>query len=325
MKAVFEALIERCLMEDTVFAVITAHEGSAPRKSGAVMLANAGGRIVGTVGGGAVEYAAEREAAAMALNGGDAVIRKYALHPDEKDSIGMVCGGAVSILFARFPQGEKTEALARGILAALNAHEKASLLFFRSGLPFLCLPAQTTDAVPLFSLNLRFPEPAVIFGAGHVGKSLCPLLASAGFAVTVADDRPELLTKERFPDAETLMTVSYENAVRSLGLSGEEYVIVMTNGHEHDYELEAQLLQKEFAYIGVIGSRKKTAVIREKLLSSGISPEAADRVHAPVGLNIGAVTPEEIAISIAAEMILCRHENRLAAGETESRACPMHE
>lgn len=165
-------------------------------------------------------------------------------------------------------------------------------------------------------------------GGGAVEKrseelALTPLLQSVGFRVTVMDCRAEFANAERFPMAEQVICGDYLKIGSYLELNDEDYVAVMTNGHSHDSEVQKQVLRSPPAYIGVIGSRSKTAAVNEKLRAAGITEEAIRRVHAPVGVSIKAVTPEEIAVSIAGEMIYERALRREAAG-AESRGCPMH-
>jgi xanthine dehydrogenase accessory factor len=138
------------------------------------------------------------------------------------------------------------------------------------------------------------------------------------------DNRPEYADPQRFPQAEAVVCGDYTRLKQYFTLTPEDYAIVMTNGHSFDYEAEKQILLGDFAYLGVIGSRKKTAAVNAKLLADGLSQSLLDQVHTPIGLPILAVTPEEIAVSIAAEMILVRARRREQAGSAPSHACPMH-
>ena len=151
-----------------------------------------------------------------------------------------------------------------------------------------------------------------------------PILKSVGFRPVVFDCRPELAQACRFPDAERVVCGDYAAIADSLALAPEDYLVVMTHGHLHDFEVQLQVLQKQFAYVGVIGSRAKTAAAHARLLAEGISQQALDRVHTPIGTKIRAVTPEEIAVSIAGEMICVRAEARDGA-QDRHHPCPMHE
>lgn len=323
MMSIFETLLQRCReKKDSLLAIIIANEGSSPQKSGAMMLSGPEGRLTGTIGGGRVEYEAEQESIRL-LQKHSSCIKTYALHENAADSIGMVCGGAVTVLFQFLPGNAETEQLVLAILSALSENREELLLFYPSGsLPRL---GNIPDKDACFSLPLAAGNEVVLFGGGHVSKALCPLLAGAGFSVTVMDPRPGLANTERFPDADRLITAPYESVSSLFSFTGREYVVILTNGHEYDFLLEEKLLNIPFSYLGVIGSRKKTAAARELLLKKGFSENAVNSIHAPVGLDIGAVTPEEIAISIAAEMILVRSTLRAASGTAPASGCPMHE
>lgn len=143
-----------------------------------------------------------------------------------------------------------------------------------------------------------------------------PLLQSVGFRVTVMDCRPEFAHADRFPVAEQVICGDY------LELNAEDYV-VMTNGHNCDFAVQEQVLRGTLAYIGVIGSRSKTVAVNRKLRESAVPEDAIQSARTPIGTNIKAVTPEEIGVSIAGEMIYERALRRKISG-AESRACPMH-
>jgi xanthine dehydrogenase accessory factor len=148
---------------------------------------------------------------------------------------------------------------------------------------------------------LQPPETVLIVGAGHVAQPLAQAAALAGFRVLVVDDRPEFLATERFPTAETRL-ISFPELCSTVPVDGHTFVVVITRSHEHDEEVLEQLLDKPVAYLGVIGSRAKVRHMFKRLREAGFADQL-DRVRAPIGLDIGAETPEEIAISIVAELI----------------------
>ena len=137
------------------------------------------------------------------------------------------------------------------------------------------------------------------------------------------DCREEFADAERFPDADAVICGDYLKISDALTLDKEDYVVVMTNGHSHDFEVQEQVLRRPLAYIGVIGSRSKTAAVNAKLRAAGVPEEAIQSVHTPIGTAIKAVTPEEIAVSIAGEMIYVRALRR-EAGREVHHGCPMH-
>ncbi|MFR0768790.1 MAG: XdhC family protein [Dysosmobacter sp.] len=159
----------------------------------------------------------------------------------------------------------------------------------------------------------------MIFGAGHIARALVPLLRSVEFRPVVYDDRPALADPAAFPDAERVVCGDFRNIAGTLPLSPEDYVVVMTSGHLHDLEIQEQILRQELAYVGVIGSRAKIAAVNARLREAGISEEKLCTVHTPVGTPIKAVTPAEIAVSIAGEMI---YERALPPGGPGSSRLP---
>ena len=174
-----------------------------------------------------------------------------------------------------------------------------------------------------FSVSLDLGERAIIFGGGHCAKALAPLLKTVGFRVTIMDCRPECVTRELHPTAENLICGDYTRLSDYIDFDENDYLIVMTNGHSFDYQVEEQILRIPSAYVGVIGSARKTASVNARLRADGISEEAIASVHTPIGTDIKAVTPEEIAVSIAGEMIYERAIRREAQSE-ETHGCPMH-
>ncbi len=149
------------------------------------------------------------------------------------------------------------------------------------------------------------PAPAVVCGAGHVGQALAPLLAGLGFRVVVIDDRAEFASRERFPHAELLVR-PFEGALEAAGVDDRAYVVIVTRGHVHDLDVLGQALRLGARYVGLMGSRSKGARMLAALREAGVSDEAIARVHTPIGLAIGAETPAELAVSIAAEIVRVR-------------------
>ena len=143
-----------------------------------------------------------------------------------------------------------------------------------------------------------------------MGRALVPVLATVGFRVVMYDNREELAKKENYPMASEVIFGSFSDIFGKVALTANDYAVVMTPGHQADYEILSQVLGSDATYIGCIGSRTKVAKTRERLKCDGYTEEDIARVHAPIGLPILAETPEEIAISIAAEMI--EHRARLA-------------
>ena len=152
------------------------------------------------------------------------------------------------------------------------------------------------------------PSPELyIVGAGHVGFHLARLAAEVGFRVHVADDREKFANVERFPTAVEVVVDDIPTWIARAKLPSHAYVVIVTRGHTNDLEALRALAPHELRYLGLIGSRARVARIYEALVDDQMSPEALARVHAPIGLDIGAVTPQEIAVSILAELIAVKH------------------
>ena len=152
---------------------------------------------------------------------------------------------------------------------------------------------------------------ALIFGAGHISKSLSKVATLAGFATTVIDNRETYANQERFPEAAEVIAAEYEEVFPQLPANDSTYVIIVTRGHRDDMRVLRWAVSQPLRYIGMIGSKRKTLEVAKHLRREGISAESLARVHAPMGLDIGAVTPEEIAVAVVAEMIRRRrHADR---------------
>ena len=146
----------------------------------------------------------------------------------------------------------------------------------------------------------------MICGGGHVSQALVPALARVDFSVTVLEERTEFLTPELFPDAQALIHADYLRLSDFITMTPDDYAVVMTRGHQGDFEILRQLLQSPAAYVGCIGSRKKVAATQARLREAGIDESRIQSLHSPIGLAIGAETPAEIAVSITAQMIAHR-------------------
>ncbi len=305
-----------------VLCTVLASSGSAPRGAGARMAVFQDGRTLGTVGGGEVEYLASKEALEV-LNSGKTYLRSFDLAPEQVASIGMICGGKVTIHYQIISPEELP--ILYQMRQALNQDENSWIyLQITEGIveDFRVVCANQADDPALYTSRavlqkgepLRYAEPLMragrtyLFGGGHVGQALVPVLAKIGFRVTVFDAREAIATKEYFPMAEEVILGDYNDIYAKVKLTENDFVVIMTPGHQSDYTLLEQVLRTKTKYVGCIGSRHKIAKTQALLRQAGISEERIASVHSPIGLSILAETPDEIAISIAAEMIRCRAE-----------------
>ena len=327
---------------DLMLVTIISEAGSAPRGTGSQMLVNMDGLLLGTIGGGAVEHKSVILAGQL-LDEKRSDVHHYILRQNKNEDIGMACGGNVSVWFQFVDHTNPAwAALAGALLEQANARKPGWLVQKLDG-SFPTLLGENgevlagdavVDAADYripgckltgtgFSMPLPIGERAIIFGGGHIARELAPLLHGVGFRVTVMDNREEFADPEDFPGAERVICGDYLRLADYLTLTEEDFVVVMTNGHSHDYDIQEQALRQKLAYIGVIGSRRKTAVVNKRLREAGVPEEGIAQVHTPVGTNSKAVTPAEIAISIAGEMIYERALRREADGQRHN-GCPMH-
>ncbi len=159
------------------------------------------------------------------------------------------------------------------------------------------------------------PTPTVfIFGGGHISLFVSRISAMVGFQVVVMDDRAQFANRERFPEAEQVIAEEFFMAFPKLKVNRSSYLVIVTRGHAYDQEVLEWALVTEAKYIGMIGSKKKIQTVYKNLAEKGIAQEKFQRVHAPIGLDIGALTPEEIAVSIVGEMIRVRRERKKGKG-----------
>ncbi len=307
---------------------IIERQGSSPRGVGAAMLITPDGKQTETIGGGSVEYQAKLDSLEL-LKTRSSGTAAYVLHPNEAADIGMVCGGRIRVVLRCFRPDAETVRLVEDMLEWMRTGREAYLIcpvrpagvgpseaFLVDGIDNL--PKQTREAVEPF-LGARpvltqgetrwLVEPlldaprVIVFGGGHVSQKLVPLLNLIDYRVWVVEDRAEFADPDLFPAADRVIHHSFEAFGGELELTSRDHAVVMTRGHQADYAVLRQLLRTQTDYIGCIGSRQKVALTREKLLAEGFAECDIDRIHAPVGLPIGAETPAEIAVSVAAELI----------------------
>lgn len=162
------------------------------------------------------------------------------------------------------------------------------------------------NEIKLFFQTIKSDPVLYVFGGGHVSTQIVPLANRVGFKVVVIDDREEFASPERFPSAHSVLKLPFENVIKNIKVDESSYLVIVTRGHIHDKDVLAQALRTKAKYIGMIGSRRKRQIIYSKLLEEGYTEEDLKRVHSPIGLDIGAETPEEIAVSIVAELIKIR-------------------
>jgi xanthine dehydrogenase accessory factor len=301
------------------------------------------GSFVGSVGGGRLEADCIAEAPRILAEDRPKVLA-FHMTGTEVAETAMICGGDVEIfiepLTPKFTDiyANIIEIQKRGGKAALataissesvrkGTRRKALVIAEGKSIGPLALDGETLAAaqeviheqtarlIPReggrIYLEPIFPEPMLyLFGAGHISRFIAPVAHMVGFRVIVIDDREEFANREYFPLAEEIRVEEFARAGKKIDLDEQAYIVIVTRGHMHDYTILQQVLPMDCRYIGMIGSKRKREMIFKKLLQEGHAQRELDRVHAPIGLDIGAEAPEEIAVSIVAELISVRAEER---------------
>ncbi|MBE0582870.1 MAG: XdhC family protein [Desulfofustis sp.] len=311
---------------------IVRSSGSAPRASGAWLLAGENGLLAGSVGGGAMEGACLKKAMHLLKGQESSAVMRFSLPDQSPTESGMVCGGDIEVvlarvepehlpLFRRLQQGYQRKCRSLLLIflpqegyqvhfAAVdddaNGDVPASLrqqvLLQGNRTPFLV----SHEGREVFVEPLVHPGTVHLVGGGHVALATAQLAAFVGFAVKVMDDRPEFANRERFPQADEVRVVPGFKGCFAEQVGAADYLIVATRAHQYDREVLAQALRTTAGYIGMIGSRRKRQAIYALLQEEGFRAIDLDRVHCPIGLAIGAETPQEIAVSIVAELVRVR-------------------
>jgi xanthine dehydrogenase accessory factor len=333
MKKLFEILVERSRNgQATMLVTVVADVGSAPRGAGASMIVGEDGRILGTIGGGMLEYRSTQEAQ-KDLAAGKGRLREYRLTKEEVAGLGMVCGGNVDVLFTYIAPTDNSKAALMTAKEHLVNHRTGWILlpldgsglgFYSDdsglvGIDVTAAPGQkelidhTTSIIETasgkyYTQKLMNTSRVYIFGGGHLSQELVPLLDHLGFRCVVTDDRAEFSTKELFPCAEELHTLNYSELDGKFDVQPQDFIVIVTRGHAGDYECEKFALKTPAYYIGAVGSRTKIAEVNRKLRADGFTDQDIARITSPIGIDIKSETPAEIAVSIAAQLIARRAE-----------------
>ena len=291
--------------EPVVLATVTRVHGSVPREVGAKMIV-CSDRIFGTIGGGAGEAKAIQQSLIVLETGQKQRIEIDLTGAPQRETQG-ICGGKMQVWLERW-SGEAAITLVQSILHLLS-EQTATLVtpFDADRAPYLVHLAESTPP-NAFVETLQPPPTLLIIGAGHVGESLAKVAHLIGFQIMVQDDRPEWANSQRYPDAAGIFNDPIDQVVEQFSIHSNLYVALVTRGYQYDLAALECLLNRDitYAYIGMIGSEKRVRQVYQALAKIGISESKLKGIYAPIGLEIGALTPEEIAVSIAAELILVR-------------------
>jgi xanthine dehydrogenase accessory factor len=283
--------------EPLVVCTLVRTQGSTPQKAGAMMVVLADGQSLGTIGGGCVEAEVRTRALRLISNPCDRLLA-FKLDHDLGWDDGLVCGGVMSVavqVISTPEQAQNFRTVRDQLAEGTPADLRIALSDENENLHHFVIPIQPAPTL-------------VIAGAGHVGAALATVASQMDFQVIVIDDRPDMASPIRFPSA-TIHVGPVETELEKVPINSQTYIVIVTRGHRRDASALAAVVRSEARYIGLIGSKRKIIKIFSDLREQGVSTEQLSRVHAPIGLNIGAVTPAEIAVSIAAELVAVRRES----------------
>ncbi len=339
------AEMARLLEQGEPFAVavmVDAH-GSTPQRVGSRLLVRTDGTTVGTLGGGCIEAEVYEQAKAAIASGRPASL-DFTLNEDIAGDYGLACGGTERI-FIDPAFGAKDLPLVRSLIRAASGERRAIVLtivgpesaphvgsriaVWEDGAVDGDLAALQSPAVDAAARLIAAPRPksalitlaggieafadvfaeppeVVIVGGGHVGLAVAAVARTLGYRMTVIDDRADFANKDRFPDAQKVVAGEIEEAIDAHTMTRNSAVIIVTRGHKYDYQALAAAARSDAGYIGLMGSRRKVTLIYRQLVADGVPPVRLRDIHAPIGLDIGAVSPEEIAVSIMAEVTMHR-------------------
>jgi xanthine dehydrogenase accessory factor len=307
-------------------------EGSAPRGEGAKMAVSEDGTIAGSVSGGCVESAVAHEALEV-LEAHVPRIVRYDIDRATIWEVGLSCGGAIDVFIEPLPSlvpeddppapvavctivrgpqgvGRKMRVTGQAVEGSLGdtsvdaAAAAAARRRCETGTPGV----ERLGEYDVF-VDVSLPQPRLLLvGAVHIAEHLCAMAARTGFRVSVIDPRPALCNRERFPDARDIFVRWPDEVLAEYPPDAGTYVAILAHDEKFDDPTLLRALPSPARYVGAIGSKKTQVKRRERLLAAGLAPEHVARLHGPIGLDIGARTPAEIAVSILAEMIAARSQ-----------------
>lgn len=341
IKETFRALQRK---EPCVLATVVRTRGMTPQKAGAKLLIRGDGTSIGTLGGGCVEGDIWYYAKEMLRQKSGPEFRDYKLNEELAAQDGLVCGGTMYFFVEPFWQqeaflpyaaeiekayaGGEPVALATVISAPAGTETPGAKLLIRQDgsvlggfknqnlqqkaidtgkriAPFGKNEIVEEDGTEVYIEGFTTPPTLVLMGGGHVGKAVYQLAVMLGFRVFVVDDRDEFSNKERFPEAAQTVVANFDDGLSQLPLNFNTFILVATRGHRYDDAATRAAVATPARYIGLLGSKRKNLLIFRELLDADVPLERIKQIHAPVGLDIGALTPEELAVSIMGEIVMC--------------------
>lgn len=282
--------------------------GSSPGRQGFKMTVFEDETLHGSIGGGIMEHKFVEVAKDKLAKNDNSVLLKKQIHSDSvnENKSGMICSGEQTICILLIDSPDKT--VIQSIILALEQGENHQLVLSQEGLQ---ITANSNSKIPFsfvegnewkYSEDLNFKSTIHIIGAGHVGLALSQQMKWLGFDVVIYDDREKLNTLTYNDHADQKVVIDYHHIGEQIP-EGDDYVVLVSFGYRTDKKILQQLLNKSYKYLGMMGSKSKTTTLMKELLAEGFGQEQLSAVHAPIGIDIQSKTPEEIAVSIAAQII----------------------
>lgn len=331
--------------QKVALATVVSAYGSAPRRVGAKMAIAEDGQFAGSVSGGCVENDVVEHARQVLAEDAPRLV-PYGISDELAFTVGLACGGQIEVFIQPFGRAFPTEkpvafayaiqgqAIGKGLLAWEFGKHRGSLgqgeefdarvardavALLRQGRPGrLAYPDTPGGPLELFVDVYPAPSTAVLFGGVHIAVALAPLLKTLGFRVVVVDARGQWATRERFPDVDELHVQHAEDYLRAHPLGSHAYVAVLSHDPKLDDPALLGALRSEARFVGAIGSGKTQAARRERLRAAGLADQQLARLVGPIGLDLGAQSPEEIALSIAAQLVAARNGKLDPPGQDEA-------
>ena len=345
MKNIFkDAISELRNGNPVVISTVIQTKGSTPQKPGAKLLVKSDGSGIGTLGGGCVEGDIWFESTQLLNNKETTKYRDYILNEELAAQDGLICGGTMYFLIDPIYSSKQFLPIANEINDALNGNSSvalATLIFSKNqdtGKKMLIREDGSTignlgnttinqDAInrskavmihgtfehilspsgeQYFLEGFTNPPTIILCGGGHISKAISSLASTLGFKIIITDDRKEFANSERFPEAKDIYLGKPENILKEIGINRNNFIIIATRGHRLDNVALQAAIDTNAHYIGLLGSKRKTILIYKELLQLGYDLSRIKEIHAPVGLDINATSPTEIAVSIMSEILMVR-------------------
>ncbi|MCG8406806.1 MAG: XdhC family protein [Phycisphaerales bacterium] len=293
--ALFRSIVRQVEQKRRVaFCTVVGAHGSTPQSAGASLVIHDNMTTEGTLGGGCVEAEVRKKAFEL-LRQNQSGLLTFQLDHDYGWDDGLICGGTMRVAVNTIHNPEQTMPFA----SAAEAIEKGE----SAAVPIRVIHE---DQAQEYRLHIEAPAKLIIAGAGHVGAEVAKMALGLDFDVTVIDDRADLMKSDRLPPPIQTVVGDIEQTLRAHPIDSNSYVVIVTRGHNHDEQSLHAVIDSDARYLGMIGSRRKVKLIFDDLIALGVDPDRLQRVHAPIGLSIAAVTVPEIAVSILAQLIEVR-------------------